>query len=232
MKLGADLVAFAARIGHTFARPELLLRALTHASIATPTRPDNQRLEFLGDRVLGLAIAEMLYASFPGNLEGELSQRHTALVRNETCVEVAQLLELGPHLRLAPGERNAGGERNPSILGDACEAVMGAMFLDGGYEAARQMIERYWRPLMTATARAPRDAKALLQEWALGRGLPVPSYREVGRSGPDHKPEFRVSIELPGIEPAEGIGPSKREAERAAASSMLAREGILVNTND
>ena len=96
-----------------------------------------------GSGVLGLAVAEMLYTSFPGNLEGELSQRHTALVRNETCVEVAQLLELGPHLRLAPGERNAGGERNPSILGDACEAVMGAMFLDGGYEPARQMIEHH-----------------------------------------------------------------------------------------
>jgi len=229
----SDLSALEERLGYRFKDRALLDQALTHKSFVTGRKhASNQRLEFLGDRVLGLAIAEMLYASFPGNLEGELSQRHTALVRNETCVEVAQLLELGPHLRLAPGERNAGGERNPSILGDACEAVMGAMFLDGGYEAARQMIERYWRPLMTATAQAPRDAKALLQEWALGRGLPVPSYREVGRSGPDHKPEFRVSIELPGIEPAEGIGPSKREAERAAASSMLAREGILVNTND
>ncbi|HRF09780.1 MAG TPA: ribonuclease III [Xanthobacteraceae bacterium] len=229
----SDLSALEERLGYRFKDRALLDQALTHKSFVTGRKhASNQRLEFLGDRVLGLAIAEMLYASFPGNLEGELSQRHTALVRNETCVEVAQLLELGPHLRLAPGERNAGGERNPSILGDACEAVMGAMFLDGGYETARQMIERYWRPLMTATAQAPRDAKALLQEWALGRGLPVPSYREVGRSGPDHKPEFRVSIELPGIEPAEGIGPSKREAERAAASSMLAREGILVNTND
>lgn len=229
----SDLSALEERLGYRFKDRALLDQALTHKSFVTGRKhASNQRLEFLGDRVLGLAVAEMLYASFPGNLEGELSQRHTALVRNETCVEVAQLLELGPHLRLAPGERNAGGERNPSILGDACEAVMGAVFLDGGYEPARQMIERYWRPLMTATAQAPRDAKALLQEWALGRGLPVPSYREVGRTGPDHKPEFRVCLELPGIEPAEGIGPSKREAERAAASSMLAREGILVNTND
>ncbi|MGE0338756.1 MAG: ribonuclease III [Xanthobacteraceae bacterium] len=229
----SDLSALEERLGYRFKNGALLEQALTHKSFVTGRKhASNQRLEFLGDRVLGLAVAEMLYTSFPGNLEGELSQRHTALVRNETCVEVAQLLELGPHLRLAPGERNAGGERNPSILGDACEAVMGAMFLDGGYEPARQMIERYWRPLMTAALQAPRDAKALLQEWALGRGLPVPSYREVGRSGPDHKPEFRVSIELPGIDPAEGIGPSKREAERAAASSMLAREGILVNTHE
>lgn len=229
----SDLSVLEERLGYRFKNGALLEQALTHKSFVTGRKhASNQRLEFLGDRVLGLAVAEMLYTSFPGNLEGELSQRHTALVRNETCVEVAQLLELGPHLRLAPGERNAGGERNPSILGDACEAVMGAMFLDGGYEPARQMIERYWRPLMTAALQAPRDAKALLQEWALGRGLPVPSYREVGRSGPDHKPEFRVSIELPGIDPAEGIGPSKREAERAAASSMLAREGILVNTHE
>jgi ribonuclease-3 len=229
----SDLSALEERLGYRFKNGALLEQALTHKSFVTGRKhASNQRLEFLGDRVLGLAVAEMLYTSFPGNLEGELSQRHTALVRNETCVEVAQLLELGPHLRLAPGERNAGGERNPSILGDACEAVMGAMFLDGGYEPARQMIERYWRPLMTAALQAPRDAKALLQEWALGQGLPVPSYREVGRSGPDHKPEFRVSIELPGIDPAEGIGPSKREAERAAASSMLAREGILVNTHE
>lgn len=229
----SDLSALEERLGYRFKDRALLEQALTHKSFVTGRKhASNQRLEFLGDRVLGLAVAEMLYRSFPGNLEGELSQRHTALVRNETCVEVVQLLELGPHLRLAPGERNAGGERNPSILGDACEAVMGAMFLDGGYEPARQMIERYWRPLMTAALQAPRDAKALLQEWALGRGLPVPNYREVDRTGPDHKPQFRVSIELPGIVPAEGIGPSKREAERAAASSMLAREGILVNTNE
>jgi ribonuclease-3 len=229
----SDLSALEERLGYRFKDRALLEQALTHKSFVTGRKhASNQRLEFLGDRVLGLAVAEMLYTTFPGNLEGELSQRHTALVRNETCVEVAQLLELGPHLRLAPSERNAGGERNPSILGDACEAVMGAMFLDGGYEPARKMIERYWRPLMTAALQAPRDAKALLQEWALGRGLPVPSYREVGRTGPDHKPEFRVSIELPGIDPVEGIGPSKREAERAAASSMLAREGILVNTNE
>ncbi len=226
----SDLASLEERLGHRFRDVALLDQALTHKSFVTGRKhASNQRLEFLGDRVLGLAVAEMLYASYPGNLEGELSQRHTALVRNETCVEVAQLLDLGPHLRLGSGERNAGGERNPSILGDACEAVIGAVFLDGGYEPARAMIERYWRPLMTATAQAPRDAKALLQEWALGRGLPVPNYREVERSGPDHKPLFRVAVELPGILPVDGIGPSKREAERAAASAMLAREGVLIH---
>jgi ribonuclease-3 len=174
----------------------------------------------------------MLYQTFPGNLEGELSQRHTALVRNETCVDVALLLDLGAHLQLGAGERNSGGERNHSILGDACEAVMGAIFLDGGYTPVQATIERYWRPLMQASAQAPRDAKALLQEWALGRGLPVPHYREVERTGPDHKPSFRVSLELPGILPVEGVGPSKREAERAAATIMLAREGVLVSGNE
>ncbi|MBK8008340.1 MAG: ribonuclease III [Rhizobiales bacterium] len=225
-----DLSALEERLGYRFKDKALLEQALTHKSFVTGRKhASNQRLEFLGDRILGLAVADMLFQSFPGNLEGELSQRHTALVRNETCVEVALLLDLGAHLHLGAGERNAGGERNHSILGDACEAVMGAIFLDGGYEPAKLMIERYWRPLMTASAQAPRDAKAVLQEWALGRGLPVPNYREVERTGPDHKPLFRVSLELPGIIPAEGVGPSKRDAERAAASTMLAREGILTH---
>ncbi len=225
-----DLSALEERLGYRFKDTALLEQALTHKSFVTGRKhASNQRLEFLGDRILGLVVAEMLFQTFPGNLEGELSQRHTALVRNETCVEVALLLDLGSHLRLGAGEKNAGGERNHSILGDACEAVMGAIFLDGGYEPARNMIERYWRPLMTASAQAPRDAKALLQEWALGRGLPVPHYREVERTGPDHKPSFRVSLELPGIVPAEGVGPSKREAEKAAAATMLAREGVLIN---
>jgi ribonuclease-3 len=225
-----ELSALEERLGYRFKDVALLEQALTHKSFVTGRKhASNQRLEFLGDRVLGLAVAEMLYGSFPGNLEGELSQRHTALVRNETCVEVALLLDLGSHLRLGAGEKNAGGERNHSILGDACEAVMGAIFLDGGYEPAKNMIERYWRPLMTASAQAPRDAKALLQEWALGRGLPVPNYREVERTGPDHKPSFRVSLELPGILPVEGVGASKREAEKAAAAMMLAREGVLAN---
>jgi ribonuclease-3 len=224
-----NLSALEERLGYRFKEIALLDQALTHKSFVTGRKhASNQRLEFLGDRILGLAVAEMLYEAYPGNLEGELSQRHTALVRNETCVEVALLLDLGSHLNLGAGERNAGGERNHSILGDACEAVMGAIFLDGGYEPAKNMIERYWRPLMQASAQAPRDAKALLQEWALGRGMPVPNYREVERSGPDHKPLFRVSVELPGIVPVEGVGPSKREAERAAASTMLVREGVLV----
>lgn len=228
-----DLSALEERLGYRFKDIALLEQALTHKSFVTGRKhASNQRLEFLGDRVLGLAVAEMLYGTFPGNLEGELSQRHTALVRNETCVEVAQLLDLGSHLLLGAGERNAGGERNHSILGDACEAVIGAIFLDGGYEPAKSMIERYWRALMQASTQAPRDAKALLQEWALGRGMPVPTYREVDRSGPDHKPSFRVSVELPGILPVEGVGASKREAEKAAASMMLAREGVLVTGHE
>ncbi len=224
-----DLSALEERLGYRFKDITLLEHALMHKSAVTGKKKSasNQRLEFLGDRILGLAVSEMLYRAYPENLEGELSQRHTALVRNETCVEVALLLDLGSHLDLGPSERHSGGERNHSILGDACEAVMGAIFLDGGYQPAYTMIERYWRPLMAASAQAPRDAKALLQEWALGRGLPVPHYREVDRSGPDHKPIFRVSLELPGIVPVEGVGASKREAEKAAASMMLAREGIL-----
>lgn len=228
-----DLSALEERLGYRFKDIALLKQALTHKSFVTGRKhASNQRLEFLGDRVLGLAAAEMLFETFPGNLEGELSQRHTALVRNETFVEIAQLLDLGSHLLLGAGERNSGGERNHSILGDACEALIGAVFLDGGYEPARAMIERFWRPLMRASKQAPRDAKALLQEWALGRGMPVPNYREIERSGPDHKPVFRVSVELPGILPVEGVGASKREAEKAAAATMLAREGVPVTGHE
>lgn len=228
-----DYSALQERLGYRFKEIALLEQALTHKSFVTGRKhASNQRLEFLGDRVLGLAVAEMLYNFFPGNLEGELSQRHTALVRNETCVEVALSLDLGAHVRLGAGERNSGGANNHSILGDACEAVIGAIFLDGGYEPAKAMIERSWQALMRASAQAPRDAKAVLQEWALGQGLPVPHYREVERTGPDHKPIFRVSVELPGIVAEEGVGPSKREAERAAASTMLAREGVLVAGNE
>jgi ribonuclease-3 len=229
-----DLAALEERLGYPFKNKALIELALTHKSaIRSGSRVESyQRLEFLGDRVLSLAVADMLYRQFPQNLEGDLSQRHTALVRNETCVEVALLLDLGGYVRLGAGERNSGGARSPSILGDTCEAVIGAIFLDGGFEHAAAMIERYWRPLMTASPHAPRDAKALLQEWALGQGLPLPAYREVARSGPDHRPVFQVAIDIPGFAGAEGIGPSKRDAERAAAASFLAREGVGAMAHD
>jgi len=217
------------RLGYRFKDKALLEHALTHMSaVKGGSRPAGsyQRLEFLGDHVLGLVISELLFREFPHAEEGELSRRLASLVRKETCAEVALELDLGPHLRLGGGEAHSGGRRKQAILADVCEAVIGAAFLDGGYKAGRAVIERHWRERMLVPKPALRDAKTVLQEWAQGRGLPPPAYREKERRGPDHSPEFLVVVELPGFKPAEGISRSKRGAEQAAASAMLKREGV------
>jgi ribonuclease-3 len=185
-----------------------------------------QRLEFLGDRVLGLAVAELLFAAFPKADEGELSKRLAELVRQETCADVGRAFDLGAAIRLGPSEVNSGGRKRTAILADVCEALIGAVFLDGGYPVAAALVERLWGDRLRTAARPPRDAKTVLQEWAQGRGLPTPNYREVGRSGPQHNPMFRISVELPNLEPAEGVGRSKRAAEQAAAALLLEREGV------
>lgn len=216
------------QIGYHFADEALLERALTHISaLSGKSRIGSyQRLEFLGDRVLGLIISEMLFRAYPRADEGELSKRLAELVRRETCADVARDLNLGEALRLGSSESNAGGRRRAAILADVCESLIGAVFLDGGYNAASEFVERLWGGRMRALERPPRDAKTTLQEWAQGRGLPTPTYREVQRTGPHHNPEFRVTVELPGRELAEGIGRSKRAAEQAAAAALLVREGI------
>jgi ribonuclease-3 len=216
------------RIGHVFAQASLLDSALTHISaLSGKSRSDSyQRLEFLGDHVLGLVISDMLFRAFPKADEGELSRRLADLVRRETCADVARSVDLGAAIKLGTSEANAGGRRRLAILADVCEALIGAVYLDGGYAAAAAMIERLWEERMRAPARPLRDPKTVLQEWAQARGLPTPSYREVERTGPHHDPEFRISVALPAIEPAEGVGRSKRAAEQAAAAALLAREGV------
>jgi ribonuclease-3 len=216
------------RIGHGFAEKSLLDSALTHISaLSGKSRAASyQRLEFLGDHVLGLVVSDMLFRAFPKADEGELSRRLADLVRRETCADVARSLDLGAAIKLGASEANAGGRRRLAILADVCEALIGAVFIDGGYPAAAAMIERLWSERMRTPARPLRDAKTVLQEWAQGRGLPTPSYREVERTGPHHDPEFRVAVVLPDLEPAEGVGRSKRAAEQAAAAAMLAREGV------
>jgi ribonuclease-3 len=217
------------KIGHKFADKALLERALTHISAASGNRGGSyQRLEFLGDHVLGLVISDMLYQAYPRANEGELSQRLADLVRKETCAEAGREMDLGPALRLGNSESNSGGRSRVTILGDACEALIGAVFLDGGYEAAQKLIERFWRERMNRPLRSLRDPKTMLQEWAQARGLPTPAYREVARIGPHHKPKFKVTVTLPERPPAEGVGNSKRAAEQAAAAEMLAREGVPV----
>lgn len=212
-------------LGHRFRRPELLWRALTHPSAAGNGAREYQRLEFLGDRVLGLIVAELLMQHFPAAAEGSLSMRSVALVRAETLADVAVEIGLGKHLILAKGEDEAGGRTNPALLADACEAVIAALYLDGGLEAAAGFVKAYWSPRLTAPAEPPRDAKTLLQEWAQARGKPLPEYRTVARAGPPHSPTFTVEARVEGLPPARAAGPSKRIAEQAAAGLLLDAAG-------
>jgi ribonuclease-3 len=217
------------RIGYRFADPEMLECALTHISALKGARNragSYQRLEFLGDHVLGLVISAMLYRSFPKADEGELSRRLADLVRKETCAEIARAIDLGAAVRVGSSEANAGARSRPAILADVCEAVIGAVYVDGGFKAAEELVDRLWEARTRAKAQPLRDPKTVLQEWAQARGLPTPVYREVARSGPDHSPEFRVAVQLPSFAPAEGMGRSKRVAEQGAAAAMLAREGV------
>ena len=213
----------AVRLGHGFARPELLREALTHPSAAGPRHPSYERLEFLGDRVLDLVVAALLLRRFPDEPEGLISRRHSALVRAETLTRVARAIGLGAHIVLPRGEEASGLRDRDSVLADAMEAVIAALWLDGGDAAARRFIEARWQPLVDEDAQPPIPAKMALQEWAQGRALPVPAYRETGRTGPDHAPLFTVEVAVVGEAPAEGSGSSKRAAEDAAAQALLAK---------
>lgn len=223
MKLGADLVAFSHRLGHEFARPELLLRALTHSSIGSATRPDNQRLEFLGDRVLGLSMAEALFKADKSASEGQLAPRFNALVRKETCAAVAREIDLGAVLKLGRSEMMSGGRRKEALLGDAMEAVIAAVYLDAGFEVARALVLRLWGKRIDAVEEDARDAKTALQEWAQARGLPPPRYETLGREGPDHAPLFRIAVTLESGESEEAKAGAKRQAEQAAAKALMQR---------
>ncbi len=214
------------KLGYQFRKPELLDEALTHVSAPKAGGQSYQRLEFLGDRVLGLAIAETLYKSFPNAPEGELSRRLAELVRRESCAEIAIAWDIGPYLKLGAGEAHSGERRNPTILADVCEAIIGAVFLDGGYEEAKGLVERGFKSLLDAPRRPLRDPKSALQEWAQGRGLPPPIYTVAEQTGPDHAPKFRVMVKVTGAETEFGQGTSKRIAEQAAARRLLLREGV------
>jgi ribonuclease III len=231
-----DRSALEERIGYKFADKAMLERALTHISALSgglQKRTDSyQRLEFLGDHVLGLVISDMLFRAFPKANEGELSRRLADLVRKETCAEVAKAMDLGPALKLGNSESHAGGRSRNTILADACEGLVGAVFIDGGYGAAEALVARYWKERMLKPLRPLRDPKTMLQEWAQGRGLPTPAYSELARTGPHHNPKFRVAVALPDRPPAEGIGASKRAAEQAAAAAMLTKVGVAVDKLD
>ena len=233
-KQKAALGELEARLGYKFRDAEVAARALTHLSAPATGgqgRLDSyQRLEFLGDRVLGLAVAEMLYEAFPQASEGELSMRLAALVRRETCAEVAKEWEVGPHVVLGIGEAQAGGRKKAAILADIAESLIGAVFVEAGFEAARSVIAKAWRARMDAVEEPERDAKTAMQEWAQARGLAAPNYVEIDRSGPPHAPHFTIQVSLEGFAPAHGSASSKRGAEQAAARAFMARQAGMDNS--
>jgi ribonuclease-3 len=204
--------------GYTFKNPTLLDLALVHPS-ANKTQ-NNQRLEFLGDAVLGTVIARMLYELFPNEPEGELARRHAALVRGETLADIARLIDLGAELTIAASEEKLGGRNNASNLEDALEALIGALYVDGGMEAAENFILPRWKTLAENVTAPPKDAKTALQEWAQARGLPVPTYTQKSSTGPAHAPEFTMEACVQGHPPAEATAPSKRAAEQLAAKKL------------
>jgi ribonuclease-3 len=221
--LSGELRDFQHRLGHAFARPELLLRALTHSSLASASRPDNQRLEFLGDRVLGLVMAEALLEADPDAAEGQLAPRYNALVRRETCAEVAGEIGLGDVIKLGRSETMTGGRRKAALLADGMEAVIAAVYLDAGFPAAKALVLRLWGARVGRVAEDARDPKTALQEWAQARGMPPPAYEEVARTGPDHAPEFTIRARLRDGAEAEARAGSKRAAEQEAARALLSR---------
>lgn len=224
-----DLGLLEERIGYRFKDRHLLEQAVTHVSAIGQGRKrleSYQRLEFLGDRVLGLVISELLYSEYPDAPEGEMSRRLADLVRKETCADISIKWSVGDHLRLGTSETGAGEVRNTAILGDVCEAVIGAVFVDGGYSPARKLIKRDWLERLKSPKRPLRDAKTTLQEWAQARGLEAPTYKEIQRSGPAHAPKFTVVALVEGFDEVEATGPSKRASEQAAAREFMRREGV------
>lgn len=221
MKLSGDLSSFQSRLGYEFTNPNLLVRAVTHSSMTSAHRDDNQRLEFLGDRVLGLVMAEALLEADPNAPEGLLAPRYNALVRRETCADVARQLDLGAVLKLGRSEMKSGGRRKEALLADAMEAVIAAIYQDGGFNTARDVVVHLWGDRITNVADDARDAKTALQEWAQGRGEQPPAYVEVARKGPDHQPIFTIEVRLESGATEKATAGSKRHAEQAAAKALL-----------
>ena len=221
MKRTQALADLEDRLGHRFSDLSLLSQAVTHSSMSSPTRSDNQRLEFLGDRVLGLVMAEALTLADTSASEGQLAPRFNALVRKETCADVARQVDLGAALRLGRSEMLSGGRRKMALLGDGMEAVIAAVYKDAGFEAARTMILRLWGDRIDRVEDDARDAKTSLQEWAQARGLALPSYKLLERSGPDHAPQFTIQVALSTGDTATATAGNKRQAEHAAAAVLL-----------
>lgn len=235
----ADVVELARALGHQFADLSLLRDAVTHPSLMGLERAGRkshkgpgiayERLEFLGDRVVGLVVAQWLLERYPNEREGALAKRHAALVRRESLGRVADTIGLGAYLRLSPAEASSGGRENRTILGDACEAVLGAMYLDGGLEPVTRFVRQALAGEIDKATPPPLDSKTTLQEWAQGRSKPLPRYELIEHSGPAHEPLFVVAVHVAGLEPVTGSGSSKRIAEKKAASTLLRQVGVQVD---
>lgn len=213
------------RIGYRFKDRALLARALTHSSarLSRNGEGDNERLEFLGDRVLGLCVAELLLETFGTASEGDLAKRFNHMVRGASCAAVARVWDIGPHLTVSDSEAESGGRDKDTILADACEAVLAAIFIEAGFDKAREVVRRHWQPRIDMLPSEAGDAKSRLQEWAQGRGLALPAYTEVQRTGPDHAPKFVAEVRIDAKRTARGTGASKRAAEQEAAANLLGR---------
>ena len=228
MKKSETIRSFERRLGYEFSNLSLLVEALTHSSIASDFRKDNQRLEFLGDRVLGLVMAEALLEIDQTAPEGTLAPRFNALVRKEMCAEVARQIELGGVLKIGRSEMLSGGRRKDALLGDGMEAVIAAIYKDGGFEVAKTIIINLWGDRIKNVKGDARDAKTMLQEWAQARGQNPPNYEVMSRSGPDHAPDFLVKVILDSGETSEALAGSKRQAEQMAAKALLQKIGEVI----
>ena len=229
MKKSEAIRSFEQRLGYEFSNLSLLVEALTHSSIASDFRKDNQRLEFLGDRVLGLVMAEALLEIDQTAPEGTLAPRFNALVRKETCAEVARQIELGGVLKIGRSEMLSGGRRKDALLGDGMEAVIAAIYKDGGFEVAKTIIINLWGDRIKNVKVDARDAKTMLQEWAQARGQNPPNYEVISRSGPDHAPDFLVKVILASGETSEAMAGNKRQAEQMAAKALLQKIGEVIH---
>lgn len=219
-----DIKTLESIIGHRFKSPDLLVRAVTHPSAvasADSVRLSNQRLEFLGDRVLNLVIADRLIDRRKMESEGDLAPRLNSLVKKSACADAMRHLDLSSFLILSDGEIASGGQERESTLGDACEAIIGAIYQDAGLTAARKFIEKGWAPQFESAPSQTKDPKTLIQEWAQGQGLPLPEYEVMSRTGPDHEPVYEVQVRVSDRGTAVAVGSSKRDAERNAAALLL-----------
>lgn len=219
--MSGALDEFAKKLGYEFADIGRLRQALTHSSATNKRLKSNERMEFLGDRVLALVLAEMLLENYPEEAEGEIAYRFTALAQRDALAQVAQKIGIADVIMLSNGERSSGGGENPGVLADATEAVLAAIYEDGGLAPAKAFVRAHWSEMMREERRPPKDPKTTLQEWAQGHGFGLPRYRVVGQEGPDHQPIFKSEVVVEGLAPVTGMGSNKRAAEQTAAEAML-----------